>query len=133
MNTKFALFTGGFLYSAASGNALFTGGFLKKTASENALFTGGFLKKTASENALFTGGSKITASGNADFHWPLALAVLKNASVNRFRTATIELLCTSESTRQRRLYRCTCAEPSLPSVFKALPSVSGTRQSRRFR
>jgi hypothetical protein len=81
MNTKFALFTGG---------------FLKKTASENALFTGGFLKKTASENALFTGGSKITASGNADFHWPLALAVLKNASVNRFRTATIELLCTSE-------------------------------------
>ena len=54
-----------------------------------------FVKKTASENALFTGGSKITASGNADFHWPLALAVLKNASVNRFRTATIELLCTS--------------------------------------
>jgi hypothetical protein len=96
MNTKFALFTGDFLYSAASGNALFSGDFLKKTASENALFTGGFLKKTASENALFTGGSKITASGNADFHWPLALAVLKNASVNRFRTATIELLCTSE-------------------------------------
>jgi hypothetical protein len=27
-----------------------------------------FLKKTASENALFTSGSKITASGNADFH-----------------------------------------------------------------
>jgi hypothetical protein len=26
-----------------------------------------------------------------------------------------------------------CAEPSLPSVFKALPSASGTRQSRRFR
>ena len=30
--------------------------------------TGGFIKKTASENALFTSGSKITASGNADFH-----------------------------------------------------------------
>jgi hypothetical protein len=25
-----------------------------------------------------------------------------------------------------------CAEPSLPSVFKALPSASGTRQSARF-
>jgi hypothetical protein len=25
-----------------------------------------------------------------------------------------------------------CAEPSLPSVFKALPSASGTRQSRQF-
>jgi hypothetical protein len=68
---------------------------LYKTASENALFIGGFLYSAASGNAFFTGGSKITASGNADFHWPLALAVLKNASVNRFRTATIELLCTS--------------------------------------
>jgi hypothetical protein len=108
MNTKFALFTGGFLYSAASGNALFTGGFLKKTASEN---------------ALFTGGSKITASGNADFHWPLALAVLKNASVNRFRTATIELLCTSglhkpiQTTKQKDLYELTLFLPILARLM----------------
>jgi hypothetical protein len=68
---------------------------LRKPPVEMHFFTGGFLKKTASENRISTGGSKITASGNADFHWPLALAVLKNASVNRFRTATIELLCTS--------------------------------------
>jgi hypothetical protein len=59
------------------------------------LSTGGFLKKTASGNAISTGGSIITASGNGDFHWPLALAALKNASENSFRTVTIELLCTS--------------------------------------
>jgi hypothetical protein len=28
------------------------------------------LKKTASENSISTGGSRITASGNDDFHWP---------------------------------------------------------------
>jgi hypothetical protein len=33
-------------------------------------------------------GSKITVSGNIDFHLPLALAALKNASTNKFRTAT---------------------------------------------
>jgi hypothetical protein len=32
------------------------------------------LKKTDSENSISTGGSRITASGNDDFHWPLALA-----------------------------------------------------------
>jgi hypothetical protein len=58
--------------------------------------TGGFLNKTASGNAIFTGGSRITASGNGDFHWPLALAALKNASANVSRTATIEALCTSD-------------------------------------
>jgi hypothetical protein len=31
-----------------------------------------------------------------DFYWPLAFAALKNASANSSRTATIELLCTSE-------------------------------------
>jgi hypothetical protein len=31
-----------------------------------------------------------------DFCWPLALAALKNASANSSRTATIELLYTSE-------------------------------------
>jgi hypothetical protein len=38
---------------------------LKKTASGS---TGGLLKKTASGNAIFTGDSRITASGNDDFH-----------------------------------------------------------------
>jgi hypothetical protein len=73
-----------------------TGGFLNKTASANAISTGGLLKKTASGNVIFTSGSRITASGNGDFHWPLALAALKNASANSSRTATIEPLCTSE-------------------------------------
>jgi hypothetical protein len=65
------------------------------TASGNAISTGGLLKKPASGNYIFTGGSRITASGNGDFHWPLALAALKNASANSSRTATIEPLCTS--------------------------------------
>jgi hypothetical protein len=54
------------------------------------------LKKTASENSISTGGSRITASGNDDFHWPLALATLKSASENVSRTATIEAVCTSD-------------------------------------
>jgi hypothetical protein len=54
-----------------------TGGFIKKIASGNAISTGGLLKKTGSGNYIFTGGSRITASGNGDFHWPLALAALK--------------------------------------------------------
>jgi hypothetical protein len=33
--------------------------------------------------------------GNGDFHWPLVLAALKNASANSSRTVTIEPLCTS--------------------------------------
>jgi hypothetical protein len=57
--------------------------------------TDGFLNKTASGNAIFTGSSRITASENDDFHWPLALAALKNASANSSRTATIEPLRTS--------------------------------------
>jgi hypothetical protein len=39
--------------------------------------------------------AKNAATGNDDFYWPLALAVTKNATINRFTTATIELLCTS--------------------------------------
>jgi hypothetical protein len=35
----------------------------------------------------------------ADFYWPLTLVALKNTSANSSRTATIELLCTSESLR----------------------------------
>jgi hypothetical protein len=38
---------------------------------------------------------KKTASGNGDFHWPLALAALKNDSENVFTTDCIEPLCTS--------------------------------------
>jgi hypothetical protein len=57
------------------------------------------LKKTASENIISTGGSRITASGNDDFHWPLALAALKSVSENVFRTATIEAVCTSDRAR----------------------------------
>jgi heme A synthase len=56
---------------------------LKKTVSGNSIFTGGFIKKTA--------------SGNGDFHWPLALAALKSASENASRTATIEAVCTSDT------------------------------------
>jgi hypothetical protein len=57
-----------------------------------------FHKKTVSENNIFTGGCKTTASEKADFHWPLALAALKNISTNSFRTVTIELLYTSGQT-----------------------------------
>jgi hypothetical protein len=53
------------------------------------------MKKPASANEFSTGGSRIPASRNGDFHWPLALAALKNASENSFRTVTIVLLCTS--------------------------------------
>jgi hypothetical protein len=47
------------------------------------------------ENHVALATLKITASENIDFYWPLALAALKNTSANRFRTATIDLLCTS--------------------------------------
>jgi hypothetical protein len=47
--------------------------------------------------SFFTGGPQLPACKNDDFYWPLALAVTKNATINRFTTATIELLCTSES------------------------------------
>jgi hypothetical protein len=45
-------------------------------------FTSGLLNKTSSENA--------------DFHWPLTLAILKNESANSSSTVTIEFLCTGE-------------------------------------
>ena len=45
--------------------------------------------------SIFTGGPQLLACTNNDFYWPLALAVTKNATINRFTTATIELLCTS--------------------------------------
>jgi hypothetical protein len=45
--------------------------------------------------SIFTGGSQLSACKNDDFYWPLAPAVTKNVTVNRFTTATIELLCTS--------------------------------------
>jgi hypothetical protein len=35
-----------------------------------------------------------------DYYWPLALATLENASANSFKTATIELLCTSAASGQ---------------------------------
>jgi hypothetical protein len=65
-----------------------------------------FLKKTASGNSIFTGGSRIPASENRDFHWPLALAALKRASANVSRTATIEALCTSEKLFTHPLSQC---------------------------
>jgi hypothetical protein len=43
-----------------------------------------------------TGGLQLPACKNDDFYWPLALAVTKNTTKNRFTTGTIELLCTSE-------------------------------------
>jgi hypothetical protein len=46
--------------------------------------------------SISTGGSQLPACKNGDLYWPLALAVTKNATVNRFTTATIELICTSE-------------------------------------
>jgi hypothetical protein len=55
-----------------------------------------FLKKTASANDISTGGGKKPPVKKADFYWPLELAALKNASANSSRTATIELLCTSD-------------------------------------
>jgi hypothetical protein len=45
--------------------------------------------------SIFTGGPQLPACKNDDFYWPLAQAVTKNATINRFTTATIELLCTS--------------------------------------
>jgi hypothetical protein len=66
------------------------------------------MKIAASGNAIFTGGSRITASGNGDFHWPLALAALKNASANISRTATIEPLCTSVKYEFGFLFQTKC-------------------------
>jgi hypothetical protein len=59
--------TGGLLYKTASGNAFPLAVFLF-SRQWKCTFHWRSVKKTASENALFTGGSKITASGNADFH-----------------------------------------------------------------
>jgi hypothetical protein len=55
-----------------------------------------FLKQTASANVIYTGGWQQPSAKKVDFYWPLALAALKNASANSYRTATIELLCTSD-------------------------------------
>jgi hypothetical protein len=60
------------------------------------IFTGGFI--------IFTGGSQLPACKNDDFYWPLALAVTKNATVNRFTTATIELICTSSCSMKINWY-----------------------------
>jgi hypothetical protein len=66
------------------------------------IFTDGFITSTASENrfyytdrqwkSIFTGGPQLSTCKNDDFYWPVALVVTKNATVNRFMTATIELL-----------------------------------------
>jgi hypothetical protein len=45
--------------------------------------------------SIFTGGPQLPTCKNDDFYWPLALVVTKNATVNRFTTATIEILYTS--------------------------------------
>jgi hypothetical protein len=54
--------------------------------------------------AIYPGGPQLPACKNDDFYWPLALAVTKNATINRFTTATIELLCTSGAL----LFVCVC-------------------------
>jgi hypothetical protein len=54
-----------------------------------------FFKKSASENSIFNDGSKITASENVEFHSPLTLAALIDASTNSFRPVTIKLLYTN--------------------------------------
>ena len=43
-----------------------------------------------------TSGSQLTGSGKFHFHWPSALAGLRNARSNRFGTGCTELHCTSE-------------------------------------
>jgi hypothetical protein len=48
--------------------------------------------------SIFTGGPQLPACKNDDFYWPLALAVTKNAIVNKFTTATVELLCSGKHT-----------------------------------
>jgi hypothetical protein len=58
--------------------------------------TGGFLKQPDNANVISTGCCKTTANEEVDFHWPLELATLKNASPNSSRTATIELQCTGD-------------------------------------
>jgi hypothetical protein len=45
--------------------------------------------------SIFTGGLQLPACKNDDFYWPLALAVMKNATKNRFTIANIKLFCTS--------------------------------------
>jgi hypothetical protein len=52
--------------------------------------------------SIFTGGPQLPACKNDDFYWPLALAVTKNATINWFTTATIELLCTSGGEQAER-------------------------------
>jgi hypothetical protein len=56
---------------------------------------GGFITPTASENRFSLAVLSYPYVKNDDFYWPLTLAVTKNAPVNRFTTATVELLCTS--------------------------------------
>ena len=64
---------------------------------------------------------------NADFYWPLALAALKNASANSSRTATIELLCTTEDSitlDKEDSINYTSTMTSLPSTLcRALEKV----------
>jgi hypothetical protein len=93
---EITLVLAGCLKKINSANVFFTGGFLKYRASANVISTCGCIKKTVSANVVSAGGFlKQTANEKADLHWPLALAALKNVSVNSSRTANIELLCTS--------------------------------------
>jgi hypothetical protein len=57
------------------------------------IFTSGFITSTASGNRFSL--AFLLRKPPRHFHWPLALAALKNASANSSRTATIEPLCTS--------------------------------------
>jgi hypothetical protein len=74
---------------------IFTSGFITPTASEID-FHWRFYYTDRKWKSIFTNGPQLSACKNDDFYWPLALAVTKNATVNRFTTATIELLCTSD-------------------------------------
>jgi hypothetical protein len=64
--------------------------------------THSYRREETLSSSIFTGGPQLPACKNDDFYWSLVLAVTKNATINRFTTATIELLCTSA-----RRYRTT--------------------------
>jgi hypothetical protein len=68
--------------------------FIMPTVSENR-FSLAVYYADRQWKSIFTGGPQLSSCKNDDFYCPLALAVKKNVTVNRFTTATIELICTS--------------------------------------
>jgi hypothetical protein len=100
LSTVCAIFSGGFLRKPPLEKSYFYRRFLMKTACRNLMFPGNdfhwrFYYADRQWKSISTSGSQLPACKNGDFYWPLALAVTKNTTVNRFTTATIELICTS--------------------------------------